>query len=103
MQPHPDPLTSAYATHAARMRTCTYTRTYALMDAWASTVPWDCSRPDHSHSPMVGDPCAAAGCGEQLRRGEGCYAVTQLDRLPDGREQWVCWRHVRPDNGPITI
>jgi len=85
------------------MLTVTRTRTYALMDAWASTLPWDCVKPGHTHTPMVGDPCAIDDCRKPLRGREECYAVTQLDRLPDGREQWVCWRHVRPDDGPITV
>lgn len=94
-----------------RTLTRTHTKTYALMDAWASTIPWNClvratgcvAGPAHNHSPMVNDPCAVDDCREPLRDGETCYAVTQLGRRPDGSEQWVCWRHVRPDDGPITI
>lgn len=81
--------------------THTYTRTYTLLDAWASTLPWDCLIRDtnccsstHDHSPMVNDECAVRGCGHELRDGEECYAVTQFDG-------WVCWRHIRPDDGPI--
>lgn len=89
--------------------TRTYTKTYALMDPWAETTPWDCLVREtgcisatHDHNPMVDQPCAAPQCDELLKIGETCYAVTQLDRDENGREQWVCWRHVRPDDGPIT-
>jgi hypothetical protein len=75
--------------------TRTHTKTYTLLDAWASTIPWDClirethcCHPVHDHSPMVNDPCAVKDCGKPLLDGEECYAVTQL-------EGWVCWRHVR--------
>ena len=88
----------------------TCTRTYALMDPWAQTTPWDCLiRPTtcisrtHDHDPMVNDPCAVTDCGHLLRDREVCYAVTELGRGKDGREPWVCWRHVRPDDGPIRI
>ena len=84
----------------------TYTKTYALMDPWAQTFPWDCLIREttcvsttHDHSPMVGDPCAVEGCGEPLRDREACYAVTQLKQEGPG-EPWVCWRHVHPDEGP---
>lgn len=84
--------------------TRTYTKTYALMDAWASTLPWeDCGKPGHRHSPMAGQICAAEGCEHQLRAREQCYYVTQLDRDADGNEQAVCWRHVHPDGGPILV
>lgn len=72
---------------------------------WASTLPWDCLiretncvSPTHDHSPMVGDKCAA--CPQLLVDGEECYAVTDLPRRK-GREQWVCWRHVRDE--PVTV
>lgn len=91
------------------MLTRTRTRTYTLLDAWAETLPWDCLIRDtgcvsrtHDHTPMANAPCAIPDCGEPLKPGEVCYAVTQLDRDEHGREQWVCWRHIRPDNGPIT-
>lgn len=90
--------------------THTHTKTYALMDAWANTLPWDCLVREtgcvstmHDHSPMVDQPCAAEDCGMPLRNREVCYAVTQLGRDTDGRERWVCWRHVRPDYGPLRI
>lgn len=104
-------------------RTLTHTRThtYVLLDVWASTVPWDClirrtpcCSTDHDHDPMVGDPCAVLDCREPLANRQVCYAVTQLGQVtgpppqrPAGRvrqrEQWVCWRHVRPDDGPIRV
>jgi len=99
--------------------TRTHTKTYVQMDAWAETIPWDCLTRDtrccsatHDHDPMVGDPCAVGDCGEPLVDGETCYAVCELPsfvgpppRSPAGRVRnrirWVCWRHVRPDDGPI--
>lgn len=45
--------------------------------------------------PMVDDPCSVDTCRKPLRAREECYSTTQLDG-------WVCWRHVRPDAGPIT-
>ncbi len=84
--------------------TRTYTKTYALMDAWASTLPWEpCDKPGHNHSPMVDQPCAVEDCREPLKAREECYYVTQLGRDADDREQAVCWRHVRPDEGPLRI
>jgi len=81
--------------------TRTHTKTYALLDAWAETTPHacepGCAKP-HAH---VGDECAAEQCDEPLLAHETCYAVTQLDRDTNGREPWVCWRHIRPDHGPI--
>ena len=82
--------------------TCTHTKTYTLLDAWASTLPWTCNvqptnnccSDTHDHSPMAGDACALNECRKPLRQGEECYAVTQIDG-------WVCWRHVRPDEGPV--
>lgn len=97
----------------------TYTKTYALLDPWAETIPWDCLVRStgcipgaHDHDPMANDPCAVRDCAEPLLAGETCYAVTQIGRRtgpplqnPAGpvreREQWVCWRHVRPDAGPV--
>jgi hypothetical protein len=82
--------------------TRTHTKTYALMDPWAETVPWDCLVATHTHNPMVNDPCAVEDCREPLLAGEVCYAVVEFKRDPEtGRERWVCWRHVRPDEGPI--
>jgi len=88
----------------------TYTKTYEIFNAWAESTPWDCLVREtgcvsstHDHSPMVNQPCAIGRCGEPLLAGETCYAVTQLERGEDGHEQWACWRHVRPDDGPIRI
>jgi hypothetical protein len=80
--------------------TRTYTKTYALLDAWAQSFPWDCrarstscASKTHDHSPMVGDVCAVESCDEPIRERESCYMVVQV-------EGWVCWRHVHPDDGP---
>jgi hypothetical protein len=80
--------------------THTYTKTYALLDAWAQSFPWDClirettcCSATHNHTPMVGEPCAVENCGEPIRDRESCYRVTQQDG-------YVCWRHVHPDEGP---
>ncbi len=68
----------------------TYVKTYALMDAWASAFP------------RISDgPCAV--CEEPILGKEVCYYVTQLDRDEDGNEQPVCWRHIRPDMGPLVV
>jgi hypothetical protein len=101
--------------------TRTHTKTYVLLDPWASTIPWDClvrdtrcCHPTHDHDPMVGDPCAVEDCRKSLLADETCYAVVQYRRIsgplpqnPAGRvrdrEQRVCWRHVRPDDGPIKV
>jgi hypothetical protein len=94
------------------MITHTYTKTYAIMNAWASTIPWDCHvrdtgcvHPTHRHTPMANAPCAVAECAQPLRVDETCYAVVELPAAigADGysHQQWVCWRHVRPDAGPI--
>jgi hypothetical protein len=64
--------------------THTYTKTYTLLDPWASTLP------------LVEGKCAVKNCGKPLRLREECYGVTQL-------EGWVCWRHIRPDDGPIRV
>lgn len=69
----------------------TYTKTYTLLDAWASTSPKERGEP---YPPMEDDPCAVESCQKPLRAREEVYAVTQL-------EGWVCWRHVRPNEGPI--
>jgi hypothetical protein len=84
--------------------TRTHTKTYALMDAWASTLPWeDCGTPGHRHSPMIDQPCAIENCRKPLKAREECYYVTQLGRGDNGNEQAVCWRHIRPDDGPIAV
>lgn len=97
--------------------------TPSILDAWASTFPWDCLVPgttsnccsaDHDHDPMVNDPCAVPGCGQLLLADEVCYAVTQYKRVtgpppqnPAGRvrvrERWICWRHISPDKGPQRV
>jgi hypothetical protein len=80
--------------------TYTYTKTYALMSAWAQSFPWDCLvrsttcvSATHAHDPLVGQSCAAADCGLPLGERESCYLVTEQDGF-------VCWRHVHPDDGP---
>lgn len=84
-------------------RCCTHTKTYTLMDAWASTLPLAVDRVKPCNTgPVVGDGCAVEDCDYSLRAGEECYSVTQLPEV-DGRNQWVCWRHVQPDRGPITV
>jgi hypothetical protein len=83
--------------------TRTHTKTYALMNAWASTLPWEpCGKSGHQHSPMADQPCAIEDCRKPLKAGEECYYVVELERDADGNEQAVCWRHIRPDQGPIT-
>ncbi len=104
-----------------RTITHTYTRTWPLLDAWASTLPWNChTNPagcvaaGHDHAPVVGDPCAVPECGRPLRGREVCYAAVEYPARtgpPPGnpagphrqREQWVCWRHIRPADGPIVL
>jgi hypothetical protein len=88
----------------------THTKTYALMDPWAQTIPWDClirdtncCHPTHDHDTMANDLCAATGCGHLLLADEVCYYVTELPHDHTGREQAVCWRHIRPDDGPLRV
>jgi hypothetical protein len=83
--------------------THTYTRTFNLLDPWAETTPWDncppgCPGP-HCHP---GELCAVPDCGNLLRAREACYAVVELPS-DTRRLAWVCWRHVRPDQGPVRI
>lgn len=87
----------------------TYTKTFNVLHPWAETIPWTCLvrpsaciHPTHDHTPMANDFCAVEDCDERLRPDEVCYAVIELPRV-EGRERWVCWRHVRPDDGPIKI
>lgn len=88
-----------------------HTKTFALLHPWASTIPWDClvrqtrccAGPEHEHDPMANDPCAVPECAQPLLVDEECYAVIELKRGPDNREPWVCWRHVRPDEGPVRV
>ena len=87
------------------MLTRTYTKTYAIMGAWASTIPHgrrDCPNPCPAVHVHAGDECAVPDCDETLLPREECYAVTELSKDGPG-EHWVCWRHVRPDDGPIRI
>jgi len=100
----------------------THTKTYNVLHPWAETTPWEClvrptnccAGPEHDHDPMVNDPCAVLDCREPMLAGEVCYAVCEIERRhglppqnPNGkarqREAWVCWRHVRPDDGPIRV
>lgn len=95
------------------MPTHTFTRTRTKCHAWAETLPWDCLiRPtpcissSHNHTPMVNDPCAHPDCAELLVENEVCYAVVEVPRSAEGREVWVCWRHVVDEHdqfltGPI--
>jgi hypothetical protein len=80
-----------------------YTKTFTLLSPWAESIPWECLvRPtnciseDHKHQPMVGQPCAVPDCDEPLLENETCSMVVEV-------EGYVCWRHVRPDKGPISI
>lgn len=81
----------------------TYTKTYALMHPWAETTP-------HEHDPAscdavhvhANDPCAVDDCRQPLKAREACYAVIELKHEGPG-ERWVCWRHVRPDKGPLRL
>jgi hypothetical protein len=101
--------------------TRTHTKTYALLTAWASTLPHECAdRTGHVHV-HAGDACAVPRCGEPMPASETVYAVTEVGEsdAPEAipcrtnpaittadchhAEQWVCWRHVRPDDGPITV
>lgn len=79
----------------------THTRTYVVLDPWAQTIPHACAAGCDKPHVHPGDPCDAPQCNEPLKANEVCYAVTQLNRDVNGRERWVCWRHVRPDQGPI--
>jgi hypothetical protein len=87
----------------------TLTRTHTLLNAWASTTPLDPAHNRRGRSPAVGDPCAVPSCERELRAGEECYAVIESggpdapEPTPRGHagQQWVCWRHVYPDTGPV--
>lgn len=87
--------------------THTYTKTYALMDAWASTTPRNrrnCADPCPAVHVHAWDVCAVPQCDKRLLPDEECYSVLQVQTTPDeAGEKWVCWRHVRPDDGPIRI
>lgn len=90
--------------------THTYTKTFTILTPWAETEPWtclihptNCVSATHDHSPMANDLCAVEDCCEPLVENETCYAVTELPRLAAWHERWVCWRHIRPDKGPLRI
>jgi hypothetical protein len=96
--------------------TRTHTKTFTLLSAWASTTP-----ADYGSMPRPGSPCAVPSCGRPLKANEAIYAVTETGGPDapqpirctanpalttadcDHAEQWVCWRHIRPDGGPITV
>jgi hypothetical protein len=85
------------------MLTHTYVKTYALMSAWASTTPHErsgCRHPCPAVHAHADDECAVPDCDEKLKSREECYSVTELPSKGPG-ERWVCWRHVRPDSGPL--
>jgi len=86
------------------------TQTCAPIEAWGSTFPWtclirqtSCCSTIHDHIPMVGDPCAFDGCDEPLLVDEECYFVAGVPQDPWGRHRAVCWRHVRPGEGPLIV
>lgn len=86
--------------------TRTHTKTYALYNAWAETTPVESDAPEGYRGARVGDLCCEPQCSHHLRVGETVYAVTGLDREhanPGRNEPWVCWRHVRSDQGPLTL
>jgi hypothetical protein len=89
------------------MITRAHTKTFALMDAWASTIPHDrrdCEDPCPKPHVHAWDVCAAPQCNEHLLLNEVCYSVLQVQSPDTERgELWVCWRHVRPDEGPIRV
>lgn len=84
--------------------THTYTKTYALLHAWAQTDALPRDYPGHREHAREGDLCCAEQCGELLVAGDVVYAPIELDRSdaqPGRGEPWVCWRHIRPDAGPL--
>jgi hypothetical protein len=73
----------------------THTKTFVLLHPWAESTPWPADIPrdvNGAHAARPGDPCEAPQCDATLEANEVCYHVTELSR--DGREPWVCWRHV---------
>lgn len=85
--------------------TRTHTKTRVILNAWAETTPVSEDSPSHYKGARVGDQCTWPPCGEHLRAGETVYSVVEQDRadaLPGRNEPWVCWRHIRPDEGPLT-
>ncbi len=86
--------------------TRTHTKTFAIYNAWAETTPHKRDEPGFGKAAREGDPCCEPQCGELLRADEVVYAVVELDREdanPGRGEPWVCWRHVRPDEGPLKV
>jgi len=86
--------------------TRTHTKTYTLLDPWAQTDVIPLDTPGLWGHAREGDLCCAEQCGETLVAGEVVYAVIELgrgDALPGRGEPWVCWRHVRPDEGPLKV
>lgn len=76
------------------------------MNAWAETVTHRRDEPGSPQAAREGDPCCAPDCQHTLAADEVAYSPTELDRQhanPGRAEPWVCWRHVRPDLGPITV
>jgi hypothetical protein len=97
--------------------TRTHTRTWPQLNAWASTTPLAADAP--GGGVRAGDLCAVPRCGDLLRADQTVYAVTETGG-PDApepqpcevnpalttadchhAEQWVCWRHVHADRGPV--
>lgn len=88
------------------MLTHTRTRTYTLMHAWAETTVSTGDTPGVPHAAREDDPCCAPRCDELLVAGETAYSPIELGREHAAlgrREPWVCWRHIRPDDGPLTM
>lgn len=102
------------------MQTDVRPASFAILDAWASTIPHDCVGCPKPHV-HAGDPCAVPRCAAPLLSGETVYAVLQVGR-EDGppaitcetdpalttaqchhAEQWVCWRHIQPADGPTLV
>jgi len=86
--------------------TRTHTKTYTLMGPWAETTPHRRNAANFERAAREGDPCCAPQCDELLRADEVVYAVVELEREdanPGRGEPWVCWRHVRPHEGPVKV
>ncbi|MEV7011562.1 hypothetical protein [Streptosporangium sp. NPDC051022] len=88
------------------MLTRTYTKTYTLMHAWAETVVHTKNTIGVSKAVREDAPCCAPECDELLVAGEVAYSPVELERThanPGRGEPWVCWRHIRPDDGPLRV
>lgn len=86
--------------------TRTHTKTFVTYGAWAETTPHKRDAPGFDRAAREGDPCCEPQCDEHLRADEVVYAVVELgreDANPGRNEPWVCWRHVRPDQGPVKV